>query len=35
MSEKTYSVHDIFKGDLNMDVEKAKFIDTLTKNFLG
>ena len=32
---QTYSVHDIFKGDLDMELEKSKFIETLTKNFLG
>ena len=32
---QTYSVHDIFKGDLNIEAEKAKFIDILSKNFLG
>ena len=32
---QTYSVHDIFKGDLNIEAEKAKFVAVLTKNFLG
>lgn len=32
---QTYSVHDIFKGDLDIELEKSKFIETLTKNFLG
>ena len=32
---QTYSVHDIFKGDLNIEAEKAKFIAVLSKNFLG
>lgn len=31
---RTYSVHDIFKGDLDMEVEKAKFKTVLEKNFL-
>ncbi len=31
---KTYSVHDIFKGDLNLDAELQKFEDTLKNNFL-
>ena len=31
---ETYSVHDIFKGDLNLDVELEKFEKVLTKNFL-
>lgn len=30
----TYSVHDIFKGDLDMEVELAKFTKTLEKNFI-
>lgn len=32
---ETYSVHDIFKGDLDIEAEKAKFIAHLSKNFLG
>lgn len=32
---ETYSVHDIFKGDLDIEAEKAKFIKTLTQNFIG
>lgn len=32
---KTYSVHDIFKGDLDIQKEKEKFIDTLKNNFIG
>lgn len=32
---ETYSVHDIFKGDLDIEAEKAKFIKTLTHNFIG
>lgn len=31
---ETYSIHDIFKGDLDMEHELKKFTDTLTKNFL-
>ncbi|WP_141047253.1 NAD(P)H-dependent oxidoreductase [Aliarcobacter cryaerophilus] len=31
---KTYSVHDIFKGDLDLNKELAKFEDTLRENFL-
>ena len=31
---QTYSVHDIFKGDLDIEKEKAKFESILTKNFL-
>ena len=31
---ETYSVHDIFKGDLNLDVELVNFEKVLTKNFL-
>ncbi|DAB32759.1 MAG TPA: flavodoxin [Sulfurospirillum sp. UBA11407] len=31
---ETYSVHDIFKGDLNLEAEKAKFIEVLKRNFL-
>ena len=30
----TYSVHDIFKGDLDMEVELAKFTKILEKNFV-
>ncbi len=30
---KTYSVHDIFKGDLNLDAELKKFESVLEKNF--
>jgi modulator of drug activity B len=32
---ETYSVHDIFKGDLDIEEEKAKFITLLSKNFQG
>lgn len=32
---QTYSVHDIFKGDLDIEAQKAKFIKTLTQNFIG
>ncbi|MDN5377161.1 MAG: hypothetical protein PWQ42_457, partial [Sulfurospirillum sp.] len=31
---ETYSVHDIFKGDLNLEAEKAKFVEVLKRNFL-
>ena len=31
---ETYAVHDIFKGDLNLDIELEKFEKVLTKNFL-
>lgn len=31
----TYSVHDIFKGDLDMNIELEKFQDSLKANFLG
>ena len=31
---ETYSVHDIFKGDLNLDTELEKFEKLLRKNFL-
>lgn len=31
---ETYSVHDIFKGDLDLDFELEKFEKVLTKNFL-
>ena len=31
---ETYSVHDIFKGDLNLDTELEKFEAVLVKNFL-
>jgi len=31
---KTYSVHDIFKGDMNLDAELEKFEKILIKNFL-
>jgi modulator of drug activity B len=31
---ETYSVHDIFKGDLNLDNELEKFEKLLSKNFL-
>lgn len=32
---ETYSVHDIFKDDLDIEKEKAKFVKILEKNFLG
>jgi modulator of drug activity B len=31
---ETYSVHDIFKGDLDLDSELKKFESVLSKNFL-
>lgn len=31
---ETYSVHDIFKGDLNLEEELSKFEATLQRNFL-
>ena len=31
---ETYSIHDIFKGDLNLDNELEKFEKVLSKNFL-
>lgn len=31
---KTFSVHDVYKGDLDMVTEKERLIKTLTKNFL-
>ena len=31
---KTYSVHDIFKGDLDLNKELVKFEETLRENFL-
>ena len=31
---ETYSVHDIFKGDLDLDNELEKFEKLLRKNFL-
>lgn len=31
---QTYSVHDIFKGDLDLEVEKVNFFDVLKRNFL-
>lgn len=32
---KTYSLHDIFKGDLDIEKAKKEFINTLEKNFKG
>jgi len=32
---ETYAIHDIFKGDLDMDTELKRFRDTLTRNFLA
>ena len=31
---ETYSVHDIFKGDMNLEEELSKFEETLKRNFL-
>ena len=31
---ETYAVHDIFKGDLDLDAELEKFEKVLSKNFL-
>ncbi|PKN14368.1 MAG: flavodoxin, partial [Deltaproteobacteria bacterium HGW-Deltaproteobacteria-24] len=31
---ETYSVHDIFKGDLNLEAQLTKFETILKKNFL-
>ena len=31
---ETYAVHDIFKGDLDLNAELEKFEKVLTKNFL-
>lgn len=31
---KTYSVHDIFKGDMDLELELAKLDETLKENFL-
>jgi modulator of drug activity B len=31
---KIYSVHDIFKGDLNIENELSVFEETLKRNFL-
>jgi modulator of drug activity B len=33
--EETYSVHDIFKGDLDINLELEKFTNILEKNFKG
>lgn len=30
---ETYSVHDVFKGDLDIEKEKTRFIQHLSKNF--
>ena len=32
---QTYAVHDIFKGDLNLDLELENFKSVLAKNFKG
>ena len=31
----TYSVHDIFKGDLDIEAQKAKFVAILNQNIVG
>ena len=31
---ETYSVHDIFKGDLDLNAQLEKFENLLSKNFL-
>jgi modulator of drug activity B len=31
---QTFSVHDIFKGDLDLEKEKERFLEVLKKNFL-
>lgn len=31
---ETYSVHDIFKGDMNLEAELTRFEETLKRNFL-
>ncbi|MDD2791365.1 MAG: NAD(P)H-dependent oxidoreductase [Sulfurimonas sp.] len=31
---ETYSVHDVYKGDLNLEEELARFEETLKRNFL-
>ncbi len=31
---KSYSMHDIFKGDLNLEEETKRFLETLKNNFL-
>lgn len=32
---ETYAIHDIFKGDLDMDSELSRFKDTLKRNFIA
>ncbi len=32
---ETYAIHDIFKGDLDMDSELTRFKDTLKSNFIA
>ncbi|MCO4845245.1 MAG: NAD(P)H-dependent oxidoreductase [Sulfurovum sp.] len=32
---ETYAIHDIFKGDLDMDSELKRFRDTLERNFIA
>jgi len=31
---ETYAVHDVYKGDMNLDNELSKFEDTLKRNFI-
>ena len=31
---ETYSIHDVFSGDLNVDAEVEKFNETLHRNFI-
>jgi len=31
---ETYAIHDIFKGDLDMESELKRFRDTLKRNFI-
>ncbi|MDY0117429.1 MAG: NAD(P)H-dependent oxidoreductase [Sulfurimonadaceae bacterium] len=31
---ETYAVHDVYKGDMNLEVELSKFEETLKRNFL-
>ncbi len=31
---ETYSVHDVYKGDMNLEDELSKFEDTLKRNFI-
>lgn len=32
---ETYSVHDVYKGDMNLEDELSKFQDTLKRNFMN